>query len=254
MAKAPFDGVDRKGKGKLKTIHVQDLKSGVRIIFGPVRLSFLNVFKPRKNEDRDEMEYSLSALIDKGDEELLDYLEEQIDAACKKKFGKLLPKFSSCLMDGDEETDKEGDPKAPGCFYISIRTPEDQPPVLIGPDGRELDVSDARHWNSGDWGYVKVDMFGYDTKKNGVSTRLLAVNFTAKDESFGGVTSQDPDAVKKEFGAVEGVDEKYQKARDEDEGERSSRRRERSRDSDDGGSRRSRDSDEGEGRKRRYLE
>jgi hypothetical protein len=235
MAKALFDGVDRDGKGKLKLIVVEaQTKSGCTVIFGPVRLSYLNGFKARKNVKRQNaLEYSVVALIDKSDEKMLDFVDEQIDHALKTVFGKVIPKFATCLLDGDKETDDDGDSRAPGCMYISTRAEVDQPPLLYKPNSQvPLDSSNATDWVSGDWGYIKLDFFGYDNENRGVSTRWKALQFCAKDDPFGN-SVQDPDKVAGEFGDVEGVDKALQ-GRGDDGDERSSRRR-GGRDSDDGG-------------------
>lgn len=236
MAKASFNGVDRDGKGSLKLIVIEEqTKSGSVVILGPVRTSYFSGFKPRKNEKRECMEYSMMLLIDKDDGKLLDFIEEHIDHALETKFGKVLPKFDTCLKDGDEETDVEGNPVAPGCMFISTRADIDQPPLLYKPNSEApLDAHSATDWVSGDWGYAKLDFFGFDNKNRGVSTRWKAFRFSAKDEPFGNA-QQDPDKVASEFGEVEGVDKKSQQ-RGDDEGEsRSSRRRGGS--SEEGGSR-----------------
>lgn len=237
MTKALFKGADREGKGKLKLIVVESpTKSGSTVIFGPVRLSYMNGFKPRKNAKRQNaLEYSVVALMDKDDEKMLDFVDEQIDNALEVKFGKVLPKFASCLLDGDKETDDDGDPRAPGCMYISTRADVDQPPLLYKPNSQvPLDSGSATDWVSGDWGYIKLDFFGYDNENRGVSTRWKAVQFSAKDDPFGNAI-QDPDKVAGEFGDVEGVDKALQGREDSDGDSRSSRRRGGRGGDDDGG-------------------
>ena len=256
MAKATFNGVDRTGKGALKLDIIEaQTKSGSVVILGPLRLSYLTAFKPRKNKKRgDALEFSVVGLIDKDDTKMLDFIDDRIDHALKTKFGKVLPKFATCLMDGDEEIDKDGDPVAPGCFYISTRAEVDQAPLLYGPkSGNVLDLDSAADWVSGDWGYLKLDFFGYDNENRGVSTRWKACRFTAKDEPFG-APPQDPDKVADEFGDVEGVDKALQ-------GEERSSRRGRGSDDDGGRSEergrragREESRESGSGSRRRFLD
>ena len=197
----------REGKGKLKLQIVDgDTKSGSTVIFGPIRCSYMFVFKHRKNEKRGCDEYSLVTLIQKEDAELLKFVRERINHALVKKFGKVIPKFDTCLKDGDTETKDDGTPLAPGFMFISTRADLDQPPLLYKPGSTvPLDLHSATDWVSGDWGYAKLDFFGFDNKNKGVSTRLKAIQFTAKDEPFG-KGAQDPDKVADEFGDVEGVE------------------------------------------------
>lgn len=220
----------RKGKGELKlTITEPSTKSGSIAIVGPCRLSYGSVFKTRFNEKRDCKEYSGVLLIEKGDDEILDFVEERIKHALKTKFGRVIAKWDSCLKDGDEETTVETQiidgeetevevPMYPGFMFISTRADEDQPPLLYGPDQHQLTAKDAISWVSGDWGYFKLDFLGYDNKNKGVTTRLKALQFSAKDEPFG-KGGQDPDKVADEFGGVKGVDEdsRGSKGRDDDD-------------------------------------
>lgn len=195
----------REGKGKLKTIVTDaENKSGSTAIFGPVRLSHMAAFKPRANKMRKCDEFSVVAVVEKTDTELLKFLRERIQHALTKKFGKPLAKFDTCLKDGDTETDNDGKPRYPGCMFISTRADLDNAPVILSPKSIPLDLSDTQGWQSGDFGYVKLDFFGYDTDKNGVSTRWKAVQFAAKGVPFG-KGQQDAGQVANEFGDVEGV-------------------------------------------------
>lgn len=198
----------RTGKGKL-TINIteEQTKSGSTAIFGPVRNSYMAVFKTRKNKKRGNAEeYSNVILIEKGDDELLDFIQERIDHALVTVFKKVIAKYESCLRDGDKDINEEGDPVYPGFMYISTRSDADQPPLLYKPGSRvPLDVGDAANWVSGDWGNIKLDFFGYDNENKGVSTRMKALQFTAKDVAFGR-TPQDADKVADEFGDVEDVE------------------------------------------------
>ena len=177
------------------------------VILGPVRLSYLNVFKPRMNDIRKVEEYSGTLLIPKEANgfngnpiALLKEIREVIEAALKEKFKEIPKKWETCLHDGDVETNNEGEPKHPGYFYISTRSSTDYPPVLI--DGARKPVIDGKNWVSGDWGYAKLSFYGFEFEgKKGVSTSLRAIQFTKKDEPFG--SNADPEAVAAEFDEVE---------------------------------------------------
>lgn len=176
-------------------------------ILGPVRLSYLNVFKPRMNDIRKCEEYSCTLLIPKAPNEfnanptgLLKEIREVIEVALVEKFKEIPKKWETCLHDGDVETNNDGEPKHPGYWYTSTRSSTDYPPVLI--DGSRKPVIDASAWQSGDWGYAKLSFYGFEFEgKKGCSTSLRAIQFTKKDEPFG--TNQDPEAVAAEFDEVE---------------------------------------------------
>jgi len=204
----------REGKGKAKAIVTDDSnKSGSTAIFGPVRLSHMNAFKPRANKLRKCDEFSTVVVIEKSDTELLKFVRERIQHALVKKFGKALAKYDTCLKDGDAETDNDGNARYPGCMFISTRADVDNAPVILSPKSIPLDLSDTQGWQSGDFGYIKLDFFGYDTDKNGVSTRWKAVQFSAKGVPFG-KGQQDAKAVANEFGDVEGVEAAAEEADD----------------------------------------
>jgi hypothetical protein len=178
------------------------------IIVGPVRLSYLNVFKPKEGLNGD-IEYSATILIPKNPTQqcpdpkaLAKKIAEAVKAGLTAKFGKEPPKWDNPLRDGDKELDGNGQPKQEGYWFVRSKCKEEFPPVLI--DGSRQMVTPQMGWKSGDWGMVKLSPYGYDQKGNqGVAFGLRAVQFLYSDESLGG--SFDPVAVANEFDVVEGA-------------------------------------------------
>lgn len=201
--------LNREGKGVLKTVITDpDNKSGSTIIIGPVRTSYVSVFKTKLIVSRKANMFSMLVPIQKEDTVMLKFVRERIQHALIKKFGKAIPKFDTCLKDGDVEVKEDGSPLAPGCMYISTLADEDQAPLIYVPGERNpVGLAYAADWVSGCWANTKLDVFGYDSNGNkGVSTRLKAVQWTAKDAAYG-KGAQDAGKVSDEFGEVEGVDE-----------------------------------------------
>lgn len=201
--------LNRIGKGVQKAIITDpDNKSGSTFIVGPVRASYTYVFKPKFIKTRKSNWFSMVVPFQKEDAVLLKFVRERINHALMKKFGKVLPKFESCLKDGDTTLKEDGEPLAPGCMFISTLAEEDKPPLIYIP-GNSLPVGldYASEWVAGCWCNVRLDMFGYDVDDSrGVSTRLKALQWTAKDTAYGkGVA--DPVKTGDQFGEVEGVDE-----------------------------------------------
>lgn len=181
---------------------------GTLVIVPNVRLSYLSVFHPRKNTLRNnEEEFSATLLIPKAPNTFcpdplgtLKALREATQKALILKFKEVPKKYADCLLDGDVETDNDGESKHPGYWFISTRAGVEYPPVLL--DGKRAPVLDAKAWVSGDWGNVKLSFFGYDFEnKKGVSAGLRAIQFTKKDEPFG--SDQSPEATRGEFDEVE---------------------------------------------------
>jgi len=175
-------------------------------IFGPCRLSYLTVFKPRMNELKKEEQYSVVLLFPKKDNDFckdananIQFVAQMIKTAAAEKFGDSVKKYEIPMKDGDVETDSEGEPKHPGYRYMRVMAKVEYPPVLI--DGNRRPVTGG--WESGDWGIIKCSFFGYDFQgKKGVSVGLRAIQFVAKDEPFG--SSSDPATVANEFDEVAG--------------------------------------------------
>ncbi len=182
-------------------------EEGTLVIVPNVRLSYMQVFAPRLNKLREEEEFSAVLLIPKEPTPgfcqdplgTLKDIRETINRAAKAKFKEVPKKLETCLLDGDTETDNEGDPKHPGYWFISTRAKKDYPPILL--DAARKPVIDAKEWVSGDWGNCKLSFYGYDFEgKKGVSTSLRAIQFTKKDTPFG--TDQSFEAVSQEFDEV----------------------------------------------------
>ena len=176
------------------------------IIVGPVRLSYLQVFAPRENAlKKGKMELSCRILIPKLPHKYLadpkaegKGINEAIKAIMAESFPKLPPVWNNPLKDGDTEIGRNtGEPKHPGFWFMQCTTTPEYPPVLLDSQKRKV----TGGWQSGDWGYVMVKFFTYDTDGNkGVSASLQAIQFCYHDEPFGGAPTADQ--VAGEFGTV----------------------------------------------------
>lgn len=164
---------------------------------GPVRLSYLSVFRPRMNQMKGAEEYSAVLLIPKtaspfcaDGKAVGKAANDLIKAALEAKFGPNVPKWDSPLKDGDKETDNEGNPRNPGYWYIGVSAKADYPPLLI--DGRKEKV--ASGWQSGDWGKVQIQFYAYEFQgRKGVGAGLRGIQFLRHDEALGGGGGASPD-------------------------------------------------------------
>lgn len=173
-------------------MHMIKTSSG-ECVLGPVRLSYLTVFKPRLNEMNSQMEYSVVLMIPKlADEagylknppEHIKALADEIKSVLAEKFGTKIPgNWKNPLRDGDKETNNDGEAKMPGHFFMTAKCKSEYAPLLI--DGPKNKVTDG--WNSGDYGIVKFKLFAFDQPANkGVAVGLRAIQFLHKGESLGG--------------------------------------------------------------------
>lgn len=162
------------------------------VVVGPVRLSYMNVFTPKVNDLKEgAKEYSAVLLIPKQGNEFLPNAAEELKELRKALSGAVFAKWGdkppaklrNPIRDGDEETDSQGEPKAPGYWFMNVSAKEAYPPLLV--DGSRRTVTGG--WNSGDWGMVHIAIFAYEQKGNrGVSAGLRAIQFLHKGESMGG--------------------------------------------------------------------
>lgn len=178
------------------------------LIIGPVRLSYLHVFSPTMNKLRKVEEYSCTLLIPKSPTlecpnpaALVKTIREASEAALVTKFRTVPKKYDHRLLDGDAETNTDGEPKYPGYWFLSARSDADKPaPVLL--DRNRKPVLDAGAWVSGDWGNVKISLYAYEHEgKRGVGAGLRAIQFTDKGEPLG--SSQTPEEIANEFDALD---------------------------------------------------
>ena len=160
------------------------------IKIGPVRGSYLNIFKPRRNNLNDNVEYSAVWLFPKKKCEFNDdpngtvkRFKESVDEVVAEHFGKQTHGLRNPLRDGDTELNSNGEPRAPGYWFINSTAKEDFPPKVV--DGDKVDA-DPKAWKSGDWAIVVLALYPYDKKGNkGVSCGLRAVQFLYSDEALG---------------------------------------------------------------------
>ena len=161
------------------------------VICGPVRLSYLTVYKPRHNELKNADEFGVVLLIPKKKNDfcadpatIYKTLKATIEDVAKEKFGKVPAGFDNPLKDGDEETNNDGDPRHAGYFYMRTTAKPEYPPQLI--DCKKNTVGESDGWVSGDWGKAKIALFAWEhAGRKGVSAGLRAIQFLKKDEPFG---------------------------------------------------------------------
>ena len=172
-----------------------------KIIIGPVRFSYLNVFKPRFNEMNEKTEYSVTNLLPKSDKVSIDKIKEALKAALVAKFKAVPDKWDNPIRDGDKETDNNGEAKYPGFWFFNTKSGEEYKPVTVNASKQA--VGPEAGWKSGDWGNVQINCYGYEFKgKKGVGLGLLGIQFTKVDAGFGNTT--DPAAVAAAFSGTGG--------------------------------------------------
>jgi hypothetical protein len=165
-----------------------------QVVTGEVRLSYVNVFEPRKFKDTDtDAKYSLTILIPKGTPEgqrtiaaIKAAIQEAAKKGAQKHFGGRVPaSFNHTLKDGDIEVDDLGDlkceksPELKGNMYIRLSSKF--PPKVLNAQRQE--IINPLEIYSGAYGRVSLTCFAYSGEgKRGVSALLNNVMMTRDGE------------------------------------------------------------------------
>lgn len=171
------------------------MKGDTRVITGKVRLSFSNLFEPRKNDDGTAGRYDCCLLIDKDDKDTIACINKAIENAKAKgvesKWGGKIPKnLQLPLHDGDEKEDDQYSEQFEGKMFINPKA-KSRPGIV---DKHGARIIDAEEIYSGCWVVAAISFFPYDANGNrGVGVGIDNVMKIADGESLAGKPSADSD-------------------------------------------------------------
>lgn len=154
------------------------------------RVSFPNVFQPKRNELSGKDEYSLVALFPKDAD--LSKLKSAMAEACVKKWGpdkaKWPKNIRSPLRDqGDRAKEKDGRTTLPqgheeGAIFLNLKS--DRKPGLVDKDVQP--IIDQSEFYGGCYAIATVRAYAYSVKGNsGVAFGLGNIQKTRDGEAFG---------------------------------------------------------------------
>jgi len=150
-----------------------------RVVTGVCRLFYLNVLKPKAN-DQGDMKFSTMILVKKDDKDTLKRVHAAIEAgkrAYERKFngGALISdedwkQLHTPMRDGDKEcaVDIKKDKDLRGHYFFNASS--DNKPGLVDKDLNS--VTDAAQIYSGMFGRVDVNFYPFRNKKKGVAAGL----------------------------------------------------------------------------------
>lgn len=171
----------------------QDTKT----VTGKVRLSYVNILKPRVENEGEKPKYSVLLLIPKSDKATVAKLKKAATAALaqgiasgKLSAGAKLANNWQTLKDGDEREDLEERPEYAGHWYMNVSAITK--PGLVD---RDLDpILDESEVYSGMYGRVSLGAFAYNAQKNkGITFGLNNVQKLADGDPLGGRSSAESD-------------------------------------------------------------
>lgn len=158
-----------------------------KVVTGTVRLSYLNVFKPKAINEGQDPKYSVCLLIPKEDKATLKKIRDAIETekkagAAEKWKGKVPANLKTPLRDGDVERADEH-PEYAGMYFINANS--SKKPVLL--DECKDEILDPAELYSGCWGRANVNFYSFDVNGNrGIAVGLNALQKKRDDEPLGG--------------------------------------------------------------------
>jgi len=171
-------------------------RSNTQVITGPVRLSYLHVFKPFAQQEGQEPKYSACLLIPKGDSTTVKAIKAACEAARLASAalfqGKVPEKLRLPLHDGDGEMPNGGSyPEEAHGMYVLNCSSKQQPGVV---DRHLNQIMDQTELYSGCWGRVDLNFYAYNTSGNrGIGAGLNNIQKVRDDEPLGGGRSNPKD-------------------------------------------------------------
>lgn len=160
--------------------------SKTKIVTPKVRVSFVNILKPKAFEGSDDAKYSLHILIPKKDKALVEKVKDAIDAAIKEGIqskwdGKQPKKMWNPLQDGDDKADEY--PEYEGMYFINAKT-STKPGIV---DSELNEILDGSEIYSGMYARVSVNFYPFKAAGNtGIAAGLNNVQKVADGDMLGG--------------------------------------------------------------------
>ncbi|NYV67254.1 DUF2815 family protein [Bacillus sp. Gen3] len=183
--------------------------TNTRVVTGEVRLSYVNLLKPRASLQGGEEKYSVTILLPKSDVQTKQMLDAAIEAAKqigkeKKWNGVIPPMVSIPIHDGDGVKPSDGLPFGPECkghWVFSASSKVDQPPKIV--DANLNPILDPTEIYSGMYGRIAVNFAPYAAQgKKGIGCYLSTnVQKTRDGEPLGASAP----AAADDFGSLAGT-------------------------------------------------
>lgn len=152
-----------------------------QIIFGPVRLAFVNLLEAKEGPNGEKAKYSTKCIFEKNAD--TSSLKRIMAAAAKKKWGDDIPKgLRNPIRDGDEVT---WSGFADHDFITASLNPDFGRPGVV--DKNLNPIINREDLYPGCWAYVKISAYAYDSTGNkGVSFNVHHVMKSGDDERLDG--------------------------------------------------------------------
>ena len=182
-----------------------EAKNTEMVTKSPVRLSYVFLNSPRKNDDGTDGKYGATLLIPKTDKATIKTMNAAIEAAREEGLAsgiKGADKFASPLRDGDGERPRGGE-YGPECKGMMVLNTTSKGRVKVC-DRHRNEIMDADEIYSGMWANVLIKFKCFNVPGNkGISCYLNLVQKVRDDQPLGGAAPKAEDV----FDAIEDDDD-----------------------------------------------
>lgn len=186
------------------------LLSTRRVRTGEIRLSYTNVWEPRKADEDEAAKYGTAILIPKNDTATLDLINQAVDKAIAEgvgRFGgKIPPKATLKLPLRDGDAERPDDAAYAGHYFLNANS-KSQPQVVKLEGGKAVPITDHAELYSGAYAAVTIEFYAFAGKAKGIAAGLGNILKTRDGEPLsGGATADDdfgdiaPSATAQDFG------------------------------------------------------
>ena len=161
----------------------------MKLIIGPVRLSYAHIFEPHKDLN-DNLKYSASFIIPKKQTKTVAkikaaFKEMLADKEIVNKLGGKTQGVVLPLRDGD--TDRADDAAYADSLFLNANANPDRPPLILSYDREE--VMDKSEVYSGCWVQAALNLYPYNKNvKRGIGVGLSGIRKLRDDTPLSGGT------------------------------------------------------------------
>ena len=175
--------------------------NGTKVITRAVRLSYVNLLKPKAINEGDDPKYSVQLIIPKSDTETLAALKKARKAAFDADGGSKLKgvkfeKIHDTLRDADEEFDTDDEkPELKDCYFMNVSS-KTKPGIRKRVKGSKSNVEtdDPEEVYSGVYALVSLNFYAFNVGKNkGITAGLNNVLVLGYGDYLGGRASASSD-------------------------------------------------------------
>src|ERR687890_1368831 len=182
-----------------------------------VRISFPNLFVPKKQKNSTAEKYGAMFIISKEDKETVDTVKKAIIAAKKigiaEKWGGKVPQgYKQPLRDGDaapDPTDEDDSPVAnpqlKGCYYFNA-TSFNKPGVVVRKNGKNVPATEEDIY-PGCFCYITANFYPYANEGKGTTAGLNNVLKIAEGPRLDGRRSAEEDFQDMDYAELDSLED-----------------------------------------------